>query len=96
MFDHYDAHGLPIACDAAEAQVRSLRVYVGEVIAERDEARAAIAAELRRHREYEGRCVNCITWCDCDSDIVDRHQHNIPWPCPTYKALTVEEGTSRG
>lgn len=57
MFDHYDAHGLPIACDAAEAQVRSLRVYVAEVIGERDQARAELAearAALARAEQTAG------------------------------------------
>lgn len=71
--------------DAAliETAVNALPVLLDEVRHLRGQRDAA----RKLHWEYEGRCANCITWCDCDSDIVDRHQHNVPWPCSTAKAL---------
>lgn len=63
---------------------------LADLRAELARAQRATAALRKLHWEHEGRCVNCITWCDCDSDIVNRHQHNVPWPCSTAKALAAE------
>jgi hypothetical protein len=57
------------------------------VEAERDALRGKVEAVRALHGEYEGRCLRCITWCECNPTIVDQHQHNAPWPCPTIQAL---------
>lgn len=50
-------------------------------IVERDQGVAAVA---RVHRQFEGRCVECVEWCECANRDNCTHG-NVPWPCLTAK-----------
>lgn len=38
------------------------------------------------HQEHEGRCVECVEWCECENR--DQCEHgNVSWPCSTARAM---------
>lgn len=51
-------------------------------IVERDSKMVAVAG---LHQEFEGRCVECVEWCECQDRDACEHG-NVRWPCPTAKA----------
>lgn len=55
--------------------------------------RAQVAAVVALHTEFEGRCTECVEWCDClDKDptasLGDCPHGNEEWPCNTIAVLT--------
>src|SRR5262245_5944241 len=65
---------------------------------ERDVANAIVARVRTLHTEHEGRCTECVEWCDCHGhrgildDPVESTHGNVPWPCPTVVALDDDRG----
>ena len=45
-----------------------------------------IAAIETIHHEFEGRCVACVEWCECETRDICTHG-NVQWPCKTIQAL---------
>jgi hypothetical protein len=64
------------------AQINELR---DELI----ELRYARTAAAEVHQQHEGRCAECVEWCECgERDLLATCAHgNVLWSCRTAKAL---------
>lgn len=54
---------------------------------------------LERHDEHEGRCTECMEWCDCDRYTTVEQcpcRGNTPWPCPEIRDLADAYGIAEG
>jgi hypothetical protein len=61
--------------------------------------RLAVLAALETHNPHDGRCTECVEWCDCldgveTSDVIDAGlaaqqcpHGNVPEPCGTVRAI---------
>jgi hypothetical protein len=49
------------------------------------EMRDRLAAIRLIHRPFDGRCVECVEWCECENRDVCTHG-KVVWPCVTAVA----------
>lgn len=69
-------------CSCSDHDFRPAMLALGREV---ERLRTTLAAVAAVHQQHEGRCVECLDFCDCP----DRHtcEHgNVEWPCATAKA----------
>jgi hypothetical protein len=54
--------------------------------APRMRAEDAVQAVLELHKPREGRCTECVEYCECPDEHVCTHG-NVAWPCSTIRAV---------
>jgi hypothetical protein len=74
--------------NSGRIDVDAIERLLGSLTAELRLLRDQRAAVLAIHHEFDGRCVECVEYCDCDNAARCGHG-NVEWPCRTATACSL-------